>query len=83
MLRLIHDFLLTSEQQIPGIAAVGPQMKPVLSIGFEVSTKLDFVYGFDVAVCSESFIHVLMTIDKRFKGQRLIKIHRFPINPTS
>ena len=42
------DIPLT-EFYIPGIATVGPVLRPALSIGVQVSTQLNFSYGFDLS----------------------------------
>ena len=36
--------------QIPGIAAVGPQLKLDLSGDIEIAAELDFSYGFELIV---------------------------------
>jgi hypothetical protein len=36
--------------KVPGIASVGPQLVPQLSIGVKLSAELDFSYGFEVSV---------------------------------
>ncbi|KAL8658618.1 MAG: hypothetical protein Q9226_000869 [Calogaya cf. arnoldii] len=42
--------------QIPGIGAVGPIFTPGIAIGTEISTPLDFTYGFDLTVPDNSSI---------------------------
>ncbi|KAL8771879.1 MAG: hypothetical protein Q9209_002817 [Squamulea sp. 1 TL-2023] len=42
--------------QIPGIGAVGPIFTPNIVIGTEISTQLDFTYGFDLTVPDNSSI---------------------------
>ena len=49
---------------IPGIATVGPVLRPALSIGVEVSTQLQFSYGFDLSLPGTASI----TLDIRNPG---------------
>ncbi|KAL8808486.1 MAG: hypothetical protein Q9182_000037 [Xanthomendoza sp. 2 TL-2023] len=42
--------------QIPGIGVVGPIFKPGIVVGAQISTKLDFTYGFDLTVPDNSSI---------------------------
>ncbi|KAL8809316.1 MAG: hypothetical protein Q9200_003514, partial [Gallowayella weberi] len=42
--------------QIPGIGIVGPIFKPGIVVGAEISTKLDFTYGFNLTVPNNSSI---------------------------
>jgi hypothetical protein len=43
---------------IPGIATVGPIFRPVVSVGFQVSTTFNFTYGFDLAIPNNSRIRM-------------------------
>lgn len=54
------DIPLT-EFVIPGIATVGPVLRPALSIGVQGSTNLDFSYGFDLTLPGTASI----TLDTR------------------
>ncbi|KAL8895065.1 MAG: hypothetical protein Q9192_003866 [Flavoplaca navasiana] len=42
--------------QIPGIGAVGPIFTPNIAIGSQISTELEFTYGFDLTVPDNSSI---------------------------
>ncbi|KAL8708638.1 MAG: hypothetical protein Q9225_007570 [Loekoesia sp. 1 TL-2023] len=42
--------------QIPGIGVVGPIFKPAIVIGTQISSKLDFTYGFNLTVPNNSSI---------------------------
>ncbi|KAL9129631.1 MAG: hypothetical protein Q9217_001949 [Psora testacea] len=41
---------------IPGIAVVGPVLRPRVSFGAQISTELDFTYGFNVSIPNNSTI---------------------------
>ena len=43
---------------IPKIAEVGPILRPQIEFGVQLSTKLEFTYGFDLVVPSNSTIHL-------------------------
>ncbi|KAL8782757.1 MAG: hypothetical protein Q9213_005135 [Squamulea squamosa] len=51
--------------QIPGIGIVGPIFTPNIEVGTEISTQLDFTYGFDLTVPDNSSITLnLVNSDK-------------------
>ena len=41
---------------IPGIATVGPVLRPRVTFGVQVATELDFTYGFDMSTPDNSFV---------------------------
>ena len=44
--------------QIPGVAVVGPIFTPSIELSVELSTQLDFTYGFDVSLPTNSEIWI-------------------------
>ncbi|KAL8688775.1 MAG: hypothetical protein Q9218_005399, partial [Villophora microphyllina] len=47
--------------QIPGIGIVGPIFKPAIVIGTQISSELDFTYGFNLTVPNNSSIYLDLT----------------------
>ncbi|KAL8833849.1 MAG: hypothetical protein Q9170_004071, partial [Blastenia crenularia] len=42
--------------QIPGIGVIGPVFRPIINIGTQISSELDFTYGFNLTVPDNSSI---------------------------
>ncbi|KAL8641303.1 MAG: hypothetical protein Q9228_001870 [Teloschistes exilis] len=47
--------------QIPGIGIVGPIFKPAIVLGTQISSELEFTYGFNLTVPNNSSVHLDLT----------------------